>query len=171
MQGADIQSGHLTAAYLRGAYLQGADLFSAKMYGATLTSAKVQGARLSWTYLQGATLNNSNLQGAGNHEWDSATPFSDRIQRSIGKESDLSKVVDTEIMREGVKQIVDELSSPEKRHALEQQLRPYINRPYRLGLSENHGAVIGSYTKEDAEEWITEHEAAMREPKPTREDA
>ncbi len=93
--------------------------------------------------------------------WDSPTPFADRIRGSIGKESDLSKVVDGGMTRERVNQLVNELSSPEKQNVLEQQLQPYINKPHRLGLPENHGAVIGSYTEEDAAEWIAEHEEAL----------
>ena len=161
LQGANIQGGDLTAAFLVGAHLQGVDLSNAKMYGATLTSTMMQGAQLSWTYLQGAFLRNANLQGAGTHDWDFSTPFADRIRSSTGKETDLSRVVDGGMARERVEQIVNELLSPDKQHVLEQQLGPYIGRPHRRGLPEDHGAVIGTYTVEDAEEWITEHEAAM----------
>ena len=161
LQGADIQGGRLTAAYLGGARLQGANLSDTQMYGATLVSVMMQGARLSRTYMQGAFLDNANLQGAGDHEWDSPTPFADRIRSAIGRETDLSQVVDGRITRERVEQIVNELLCPDKRQILEQQLGPYIDRPRCLGLPENHGAVIGTYTAEDAEEWITEHEAAM----------
>ena len=161
LQGANIQGGDLTAAFLVGAHLQGADLSNAKMYGATLTSTMMQGAQLSWTYLQGAFLRNANLQGTGIHDWDYSAPFANRIRNSIGRESDLSKVVDGGMTRKRVEQIVNELLSPDKRQALEQQLRPYIDKSHRLGLPRDHGAVIGSYTAEDAEDWITEHEAAM----------
>ena len=137
LQGADIRGGHLTAAYLRGAHLQGADLSDTKMYGATLASAMIQGARLSWTYLQGAFLDNANLQGAGDHDWDSPTPFADRIRSSIGRETDLSKVVDGGMTRKRVEQLVNELSSPDKQHVLEQQLGPYIDRRHCLGLPED----------------------------------
>ena len=161
LQGADIREGHLTAAYLGGAHLQGADLSDAKMYGAILAPAMMQGALLSWTYLQGASLRNVNLQGAGIHDWDSSTPFADRIRSSTGRETDLSRVVDGGMARKRVEQIVNELLSPDRHHALEQRLEPYIGRPHRLGLPEDHSAVIGTYTAEDAEEWIAEHEVAM----------
>ena len=161
LQGADIQGGHLTAAYLHGARLQGADLSDTKMYGATLASTMMQGARFSRTYLQGAFADNANLQGVGDYDWGSTTSFADRIRSAIGRETDLSKVVDGRITRERVEQIVNELLCPDKRQILEQQLGPYIDGPRRFGLPANHGAVIGSYKAEDAEEWITEHEAAM----------
>ena len=161
LQGANIMDGLLTAAYLQGAYLQGADLSNAKMYGATLTSAKMQGAKFSWTYLQGASLDNANLQGAGDHHWDSSTPFAERIRGSIGKESDLSIVVDGGMKREPVEKLVNKLLSPEKKDVLKERLRPYIDKPHRLGMPENHRAIIGSYTEENAKQWITEHDAAM----------
>ena len=161
LQGANIMDGLLTAAYLQGAYLQGADLSNAKMYGATLTSAKMQGAKFSWTYLQGASLDNANLQGAGDHHWDSSTPFAERIRGSIGKESDLSIVVDGGMKREPVEKLVNKLLSPEKKDVLKDRLRPYIDKPHRLGMPENHRAIIGSYTEENAKQWITEHDAAM----------
>ena len=161
LQGANIMDGLLTAAYLQGAYLQGADLSNAKMYGATLTSAKMQGAKFSWTYLQGASLDNANLQGAGDHHWDSSTPFAERIRGSIGKESDLSQVADGGMTREVVEKLVNELLSPEKKDVLKDQLRPYIDKRQQFGLPENHRAIIGSYTEENAKQWIAEHEAAM----------
>ena len=161
LQGANIMGGRLTAAYLAGAYLQAADLSHAQMYGATLTSAMTQGANFSWTYLQGAFLDNSNLQGVGNHDWDSSTSFTDRIRRSIGKESDLSKVVDGGMTRERVQQLANEMLSPEKKDVLKEKLRPYIDKRLEFGLPENHRAVIGSYTEENAAQWIAEHEAAI----------
>ena len=162
LQGSNLMDGNLTAAYLMKASLQGADLFNASMYGATLTSARIQGARLSWTYLQGSFLDDANLEGAGNHDWDSKVPFAERIQMSVGKESDLSKVVDGGMLRERFEQLVSELLCKGKQDALRQQLRPYLNVPHRLGLPGNHGGVIGSYREDEAEDWIAEHEVAMR---------
>ena len=161
LQGADIDSGNLTCAFLSGAHLQGAFLFSTRMYGATLNSAQMQGARLSWTYLQGAILKDANLQGAGDWDWDFSTSFVDRIRASIGEESSLSTVVDAGMARERVEQLANELLSSEKREGLKGALRPYINAPSRRGLSGSHGAILGPYTKEEAELWIVEHEAAI----------
>ena len=162
LQGSNLMDGNLTAAYLRKASLQGADLFNASMYGATLTSARIQGARLSWTYLQGSFLDDANLEGAGNHDWDSQFSFAERIRISVGKESDFSKVVDGGILRDRVEQLVSELLCEGKQDALRQQLRPYLNAQHRLGLPGNHCAVIGSYREDEAEDWIAEHEVAMR---------
>ena len=40
-------------------------------------------------------------------------------------------------------------------------LEPHIDQPISHELPENSGAVTGAYTKEEAEKWITEYEAAM----------
>ena len=61
-----------------------------------------------------------------------------------------------------LKNFVNELLSSEKKDVLKEQLRPYINKRQQFGLAENfHGAIIGSYTEENAAQWIAEHEAAM----------
>ena len=141
--------------------MQGASLFSAQMYGADLTSAKLQAAQLSWAQLQGITLDNTNLQGAGNREWGASATFPERIRGSVGEESDLSKVVDSGMTAERIEHLVNEVSSQNKQHILNWQLGPYRNYGDRVGLPENNGAIVGSYTEEDAALWITEHEAAM----------
>ena len=132
------------------------------MYGATLSSAMMQGARLSWTYLQGSFLDGTNLDGAGDHDWESTSSFSDRIRSSIGKQSDLSKVVDSGMTRERVEQLVGEVLCQDKREPLRQQLRPYINQAQRFGLPEDHRAVVGAYQVCDAENWIAEHDSHMQ---------
>ena len=164
LQRADIQSGHLSAAYLHGACLRGADLSHAQMYGATLSSASLQGAQLSWTYLQGAFLDNANFEGVRSRGWkgEALLSFAARVRASADRLSDLSGVQDSGITRKRLEQILDELKSPEKRIVLEQRLRPYVGRPVRTGLPEGHRSNAGSYTEEDAEQWIEEHETAMR---------
>ena len=162
LQGANFMGAKLTSAYLRKAHLQGADLFNTTMYGATLSSAMMQGVRLSWTYLQGSFLDDTNLEGAGDHHWDTTTSFPDRIRSSVGKQSDVSKVVGGGLTQKRVEQLVEEMLCEDKREPLRQQLRPYTDGLHRLGLPEEHGAVIGSYQEDDAEKWIAEHEETMR---------
>lgn len=161
LQGANVDSGRLTATYLHGAHLQGAVLFSTQMHGATLTYAKMQGAVLAWTYLQAANFKQASLQGAGKHDLDTAIPFADRIRKGLRQRGDLSEVVDAGLTPKRVDQLVDELLSPDKKHGLRTALLPYIGAPYRLGLPRNHGAVLGCYREDEAEEWIAEHEAAI----------
>ena len=162
LQGANLMDAKLTSAWLRGAQLQGVFLFNCSMYGATLSSTMMQGARLSWTYLQGSFVDDANLEGAGDHDWESKSSFSDRIRCSIGKQSDISKVVDSGMTRERVEQIVEEVLCRDKREPLRQQLRPYINKGQRFGLPDNHRAVVGAYQVGDAERWITDHDLHMQ---------
>lgn len=163
LQGTIVYGGHLTGATIRGGSLQGADLISAEMYGVDLSSASLEGARVSWAGLQGATLDNANLRGAGDPDWSGSAPYAERIRASIGKESNLSYVQSGGLTRDRVEQIVDEVESSERRQSLAQQLRPYIDAPpYRRGLPEGHGAILGYYSQEDAAGWISEHESVMR---------
>ena len=161
LQGSNIQAGNLTAANLREASLQGAFLFSAQMYGADLTSARLQAVQLSCAQLQGVTLDSANLQGAGNPKWNAFAGFSERIRESIGEESDLSQVVDGGLTAEKIEQLVNEMSSQTKRVRLSSRLGPYRNSRHRVGFPQDHGAIVGPYTEEDAALWIAEHEAAM----------
>ena len=164
LQGADLSFGQLTYAFLSRANLQGAFLYSTYMYVTTLTSAMMQGARLPSLYIQGASFDKANLQGAGDHDWESSTPFTERIRMSIGKQSDASKMIGGPLGQKRVDGLVEELFSPEKKHGLEMALMPYSrasHRPDRHGLPQNHGAILGSYTAKEAEQWIAEHEAAM----------
>ena len=162
LQGTIVYGGHLAGATIRGGSLQGADLISAEMYGVDLGSANLEGARVSWASLQGATLDNANLRGAGDPDWSGSAPYAERIRASIGKESNLSNVQSGGLTRDRVEQIVDKVESSESRQGLTQQLRPFIDAPYRRGLPEGHGAILGYYSQEHAAAWISEHESAMK---------
>ena len=162
LQGAIIDGGHLARASIRCASLQGADLICAQMYGVDLGSASLEGARLSWASLQGANLKNANLRGTGDPDWSSSSPYAERIRASTGKESNLSSVQTGGLGRKRVDQIVNEVDSPSRRDVLAQQLRPYLGAPYRTGLPDGHGAILGYYSEEEAAGWITEHESVMK---------
>ena len=161
LQGAIIHGAHLTGAVIRFGSLQGADLASAEMYGVDLRSASLEGARLSWASLQGAMLDGANLRGAGNPDWNWSATYAERIRASLGKESVLFNVQTGELTRDRVNKIINELESQSMRERLAQQLRPYIDAPYRRGLPEGHRAILGSYNEEEAAGWIAEHESEM----------
>ena len=42
-------------------------------------------------------------------------------------------------------------------------MQSHIGRPRSNELPEDSGAIIGTYTKEEAEQWIAEYEEAMSE--------
>ena len=162
LQGACLMGGFLQAANLDGAYLQGADLGYVRLQGAYLLGVQLQGARLSFLDLSGATLSGAKLQGAGEQSWTSSTSFACRIRKSINKESDVSRLVSGGIGQEGL-DLVFEGVSDEKKKLIRESLRPHIGKPMSYGLPEDSGANIGTYTKEEAEEWIVEYEKAMSE--------
>ncbi len=162
LQGACLMAGSLQAANLDNAYLQGADLRDVRLQEAYLPGVRLQGTRLSFVYLSGATLSGAKLQGAGGQSWTASTPFACRIRKSINKESDVSRLVFGVIEQEGVDSVFEGVSD-EKKKLIRESQRSHIGKPMSYGLPEDSGAIIGVYTKEEAEEWIAEYEKAMSE--------
>ena len=172
MQGAYLNKAQLQGARLMGTRLQGADLDHAHLQAAYLgdvglqaaylVNAQLQGAHLSFVYLLGSSLAKANLQGARGQSWTSSTPFADRIRMSIGQETDLSKLWFGSIEQKAVDCFVEGLSD-DKATLIRERLRPYIGKPRIHQLPEDSGAIIGSYTEEEAEQWIAEYEKAMSE--------
>ncbi len=173
LQGAILTWAHLQRADLRGAYLQGADLHWARLQGANLSGtylpgvdlrkAHLQGASLDEARLQGASLDEAYLQGATSLAWLPNVFFKDRIQNQIGKETDLSGAIFAGgLSREDMDSLVEGLSD-EKANDLREKLEPHIGKPVSNELPEDSGAITGTYTEEEAEQWIAEYEKAMSE--------
>ena len=160
LQGANLRGAHLQAAYLHDAHLQGTVLDSVRMQAVFLSEARLQGAKLSYTQMQGAILDKANLKGAGTQDWASSMDFAERINKSIGKESDLSTVSFGGLCQKAANALEEGLSE-EKIGLLRQMLSPHIGKPFGLGLPENSSAITGAYNKEEAEEWIVEYKRAM----------
>ena len=51
----------------------------------------------------------------------------------------------------------------EKAKELREKLKPHIGKPAIRELPENSLAITGTYTAEEAEQWIAEYEKAMSE--------
>ena len=163
LQCADLDGAYLQASYLQEANMQGANLSYTRLQGATLSNARLQGAALTFTSLQGAILNQVRLEGTGEQVWSSSTSFADRLRMSIGKETDLYRVLfGGGIGQGGVDSLIKGLSN-NRAMELRDSLRPHIGKPVSYQLPENSGAIIGSYTEEDAEKWIAEYKEAMFE--------
>ena len=162
LQGARLMGTRLQGANLDHAHLQAAYLGDVGLQAAYLVNAQLQGAHLSFVYLLGASLSKANLQGARKQSWTSSTPFADRIRMSIGQETDLSKLWFGSIEQKAVDCFVEGLSD-DKATLIRECLRPYIGKPRIHQLPEDSGAIIGSYTEEEAEQWIAEYEKAMSE--------
>ncbi len=187
LNGAKLQGARFRKVELSGAYLQGTELFKADlkeaqlmnnvyMQGAFLHSAQLQGATLMLTHLEGSSLDNAQLQGSGLFmvylqgatlgrtclqgvvQISKFSSFADQIRRLIGRESDLSKVVfKGGLSRQDVYSVAGSLSN-EKARLFIQKLGPHIDEPSSSQLPENCDAISGSYTKEEAEQWIAEYE-------------
>lgn len=185
LQGADLMSAHLEGAELWAAHLQGAELwqaqlqkaglYEAQLQGANLGGARLQGANLRGAHLQGSCLCEAQLQGAileGAHLQGVVSAlihslvkvsFEGNIRARAGQESDLSGVVFAgELNREDVDALVQGLSD-EGAKGLRERLESHIDKPASHELPAKSGAETGTYTAEQAEEWIAEYEAAMVE--------
>ena len=173
MQEAELAATHLDNAFLHRAKLQeanlgrsclrGADLIGAQLQGVNLASAQMQGAILGSVQLQGAYLANAQMQGVICEE-DISTSFAQRIRESVDQESDLSWVFFTGgLSHKDVDALVEGLSDKKTRE-LREKLEPHIGMSVSSELPEKSDAVIGAYTKEDAEKWIAEYEKALSEP-------
>ena len=162
MQKANLLVAHIQEADLSKAQMQGACLSKAQMQEAYLSGAQMQGVYLSGAQMQGAYLSGAQMQGVQNQEQDHLS-FSQRMEKSIGKESDLSGVIFAGgLSQEYVDALVEGLPGDHAKKSRE-RLTPHIGRPASNQLPENSNAITGSYTKEEAEQWIAEYEQAMSE--------
>ncbi len=179
LQGADMSWAHLQMAGLSWARLQGSDLVGARLDAASISRANLQGAdlarsmlrgaALSRTYLQGAFIVGANLQGADLTEAqlhgvrsyvDYPDSFAQRVTQSIGEESDLSGAIFAGgLTLEEVESVLDGMYH-EMASVLREKLTPHIGKRTSYELPEHSGAVIGTYTDEEAEKWIAEYEEA-----------
>ena len=172
MQGAYLVRARLDGAFLYDAQLQGANLGVAYLRGADLWYAQLQGVNLAKVQLQGAILGGVRLQGAHffktelhgvRCEEDISGSFEQRMRQSIGQESDLSWVIFAGgLSEDDVDSLVKDLND-EEANELREKLMPHLGKPESKELPEDSGAIIGSYTAEEAEKWIAECEQAMSE--------
>ena len=165
--GAEMQEAYLIGAQMQKANLlvaqmQEADLSEAQMQKANLLVAQMQKADLSRAQMQEAYLSKAQMQGVQNQEQDYLS-FSQRMEKSIGKESDLSGVIFAGgLSQEYVDALVEGLPGDRAKKSRE-RLTSHIDQPKSNQLPENSGAITGSYTKKEAEKWIAEYEQAMSE--------
>lgn len=170
LQGADLSGARLQGADLSGVYLQGAILYEANLQGtllrgtsfqeANLGSAHLQGSLLPRAGFQGATLAGTDLRGAGSQGNLSYT-FTQRMRASVGEGSSLGGAIFAGgLSQEDVDSIVEDWPD-EKAAKLRELLEPHIDRPAIREPLENSGALTGTYTAEEAEQWIAEYEEVM----------
>lgn len=171
LQGAELWQAQLQDARLLSAQLQGANLEGARLQGANLQRARLQGSCLFETQLQEADIGGAHLQGAVSTLIHSMVKmsFEENIRAGAGRESYLSSVIFAGGLKEA---IVGDLVSglPDwQAERLRIRLEPHIGKPASREFPEDSGAITGTYTAEQAEEWIAEYEAAMAEVPPKRD--
>ena len=164
LHGANLIGANLQASYLSEASLYGANLLGTDLQGANLQQAKFQGASFGGavkTQLQGANLHYVQLQGVKNEHWRHG--FKENINESTGNTTNLSGMVFAGGLRsEDLDSLVEDLPD-DKATTLREKLIADVDKPASHVLPKNSGAIIGSYTKKQAEEWIAEYEEAMSE--------
>ena len=169
LQGAMLWKARLEGASLAEAHLRRADLAGARLQGAELREAHLQGSCLCAAQLQGADIENAQLRGVTSKEFGLSDKFAEHIRAWAGRESDLSGVVFAGgLDEETVNDILQGLSDREAKR-LREKLQPHIGKPTSHKLPANSGAETGAYSKEQAEEWIAEYEAAMGEVPPKKD--
>ena len=164
LQGATILAGGLEVAYLPGAQLQGADLREARLHGATLSGAQMQASRMQGTSLQGAILGATSLQGAGNPPWSSGSSFAERVRSGAEQEDRLSGDDRCAVFCGGVneqraEQLAGTLPSEDAKMVFWEQVKEHLDRP--RSWKAPGGALLGTYSKVDAEAWIARHRQEM----------
>ena len=161
LHGAFLRGAQLHEAYLEAAQLHGADLRGAQLHGAMLWEAQLHGARLGGAQLHGADLIGAQLHGASSYssKWDES--FETVINKRIDKESDLSRAIFAGgLTPEAVASIGKGLPDEDVKK-LREGLEAHIGEPEIRDLPENSGADQGSYTKEEADQWIAEYKTAL----------
>ena len=164
LQGAELWNASLQGASFWRASLQGAGLEYANLQGANFLKASLQGARLWKASLQGAELGGAFLQGISCQFPPESDSFAGFIEARIDQATDPSEVIFAGgLSREDMDSLVEDLPSSEEANELRDELRPHIDQPPIHELPVNSGAITGTYTKEEAEQWIVEYEKAMSE--------
>ena len=163
LQGVSLVEAHLQMARLDKAYLQGSNLWNTRLQRAFLYGVHLQGSILIRTQLQDAFFDRTHLEGVTSANKPLSISFEDHIQEQIDREADLyGAIFAGGLSRDGVDSLVEGLSD-EKANELREKLEPHIGIPESNELPEDSGAIIGTYTEEEAEKWIAEYEEAMSE--------
>ena len=165
LQGADLLDVQLQGTDLSATQLQGANLLATQLQGADLGRAQLQGANLMATQLQEADLDHAQLQGVSSQETNhlSLAGFESEVRDRIGEPSDLTGIIFAGGLEQKDLDTLCEGLSAEKAQALREKLTPHIGLEASHELPENSGVATGAYTQEEAKQWISEYQAAMRE--------
>ena len=89
--------------------------------------------------------------------------FETRIKDRIGEQGDLSGIVfNGGLKQEDLDSLLNGMSG-DAASELREKLMSHVGKPACHDLPEDSGAITGSYTEEEAEQWIAEYKKAMSE--------
>ena len=176
LQEADLRNAHLYRATLEAAKLQCANCSGARLRGTDLSWAKLHGAIFfdmaeGGAHFQGGILRNTELHEADLRaaqmqgvtcKMDPGETFAQRMRRSIGRASDFNFAIFSGGLRsdQDVNSRVRDLAS-ESAETLRKALKEHIGKPRRREPPDDSGVVAGSYSEQEANEWIAEYAEAM----------
>ena len=172
LQEAELDRANLNGAYLTSSKLQfarftdtrlrAAKLIHAELHCASLDCAQLQGARLDEAHFQGTILAHTNLQGASSLP-EISHGFEDRLRKRINEETEIYSVRFSDGLNQAeIDSLVNELSETAAEDA-RRRLTQHVSLSASHQLPEDRGAITGSYTKEEAEQWIAEYNKAVTE--------
>jgi uncharacterized protein YjbI with pentapeptide repeats len=162
LRGANFFAAYLQSAYLMEAQLQGANLCRARLHGTHLLKTRLHGADLYETQLQGADLFRTELRGVTSTLSDYGEPFVERLRTFVGRNSDLSgAILEGGLRQQDLVSSVDGMPTA-MANALREKLESHVDRPQGHDTT-NSEAITGTYTEEEAEEWIAEYEGSISE--------
>ncbi len=167
MQGTSLHMTQLQGASLIEAQMQGADLRGAWLQASALALARLQGANLAKAMVQEAMLGEVQLQGVSSTRalGEILPPFKDWIKERVGETADLTGVIFAGGLSQAHLDFLTEDLSDTTTENLRERLTPHVDEPESNKL-ENAFAVkayTGTYTAEEAEQWIAEYNEAMSE--------
>lgn len=173
MQAIDLRRSCLQSSTMARTQMQCAYLLGTRMQYAHLSETQMQGAYLYRTEMQEALFAKVHMQGAGNSVWDVDMTYSERIKEAIGKETDFSEAIfrgglsqeNVDFLAEGLSDARKDCSDAGVSYCGDAQmlrdiLKPHIDKPTDCKPWEGMGVYTGSYTKEEAEEWIAVYDRA-----------
>ena len=166
LEGATVLSGRLVAAYCRGVSFRGADLTDSRLQAAILSGAQMQAARMDGASLQGAVLSGADLRGTGSLGTSSASSFGERVWERVDEEDVVSREgcsarFGGAIEDGGAQELAAELPSEHARQVFWTQIGPHLDLSACHRVPQEAGAILGAYSREEAEAWIAEHDFEM----------
>ena len=174
LNGSHLHEARLEKAVLAEVYLQRADLVGAQLQETDLGRAQLEGVLLVGTQLQGAGLMEARLQGAdlGGVQLQRANLTKAQLQGALLRKAQLQGANLTKAQLQGANlteaQLQGVTASRSPSSTFEERIRGQIGKESALssvifanGLSQESGAITGTYTAEEAEQWIAEYEEVM----------